>query len=936
MAGETSIKVGLEYQDLIDGIDEAAARFEKFSQQAEESIDKVDKASSKMSTNQQRVFQALKRSHDDHVEAIKKVSARYEELRSKQQQNIKLTDEEYTELKELKKTYNSHAKSIKSCANELNRMGKETSGMLAGVKETKNSFDILKGALSGGLAIVIAKVTDFVINLGSEIVKVGMDTQRTVSQLGALANNMTSAAATYQAFNDIARNTNYDFEAVYAMGKQLISIGYSAKNAADMIQLCADYAAGVGRDVSGAEQLVETLSKVVAVGKVGEDELEQLQLAGIDLNAVFEPMGISGVEAMQALQDGTIDSQQAIDALVSYLHKFDGKMAESKNNIIDQWGDVTGNISTACGEIGASIADAFMKSEIVQDLVDFTQSLIDLIRGEGCGAFSDFGAIAQFALDVIGGALKTVYTIIKLAIIWVNELYGAFKTMCLKVYDYLSFVLEPLGEIFRIVKGLLAKVGQEISKGVDESFKMTFKPKVEITDTGNNFKKPVVIVPETSSNTERQISEEEKAVTALVKKYADAAAQAREFNKINMQTAALKASLLSSEAQLQQDLENKLLSYKDSHEALMESYQKEIALAKQIESASMREDTIAAIEKQREAQVALYSAQQQAARFKYLQDQDKDLLDIAFGDPEDINEKIGTYRTSLNDFLKEVNAMSAAGMAVGADTMSQGLTEESMGFMTKMLNMTPDQLAEEFAAKQEQFTTFADFIKTKMAEATAAEQDNLSLGEQWKNKQEEWLSSIGSSMGNAVMEWINGSKTIGQAMADMVKSLISQAMSLLAHWTATYFTLLAFSTPPKEAAKGANKMVLGIGLASGGFVRGPGTSTSDSIPAMLSNGEYVLNAAAVERLGVSTLNRINNGGSIGYADGGLAVPNFNLGTAINDKFPSSIVNSSNVSFSVSAIDANSFAGFLENGGLDTIRQALFDNGRNFATDSGVW
>lgn len=914
MAGETSIKVDLEYQGLIDGIDAAAARFEKFSQQAEESIGKVDKVSSKMSVNQQRVFQALKRSHDDHVEAIKNVSARYEELRSKQQQNIKLTDAEYNELKELKKAYNGHAKSIKGCANELSRMSKETSGMLSEVRETKNSFDILKGALSGGLAIVIAKVTDFVINLGTEIVQVGMDTQRTVSQLGALANNMTSAAATYQAFNDAARNTNYDFEAVYTMGKQLISIGYSAKNAAEMIQLCADYAAGVGRDVSGAEQLLETLSKIVAVGKVGEDELEQLQLAGIDLNAVFEPMGISGSEAMKALQDGTIDSQQAIDALVSYLHKFDGKMAESKNNIADQWGDVTGNISTACGEIGASIADAFMKSEIIQDLVDFTQSLIDLIRGEGCGAFSDFGAIAQFVLDVIGGALKTVYTIIKLAIIWVNELYDAFRTMCLKVYDHLSFVLEPLGEIFRIVKGLLAKIGQEVSKGVDESFRMTFKPKVEITDTGNRFKKPVVVTSETSSSTTKQISEEEKAV------------------------AALKASLLSSEAQLQQDLENKLLSYKDGHEALMESYQKEIDLAKQIESASMREDTIAAIEKQRNAQVALYDAQQQAARFKFLQDQDKDLIDIAFGDPEDVNEKIETYRSNLNNFLKEVNAMSASGMAVGADAMSQGLTEESMGFMTKMLNMTPDQLAEEFAAKQDQFATFAEFIKTKMAEATAAEQDNLSLGEQWKNKQEEWLSSIGSSMGNAVMEWINGSKTIGQAMADMVKSLISQAMSLLARWTATYFTLLAFSTPPKEAAKGANKMVLGIGLASGGFVRGPGTSTSDSIPAMLSNGEYVLNAAAVERLGVSNLNRLNNGGSIGYADGGLAVPRFNGFNTSSNGFSGSLTgnNSVNVSLNVSAMDASGFGDFLAGGGLDSIRQALFDNERNFGTTAGVW
>jgi hypothetical protein len=48
------------------------------------------------------------------------------------------------------------------------------------------------------------------------------------------------------------------------------------------------------------------------------------------------------------------------------------------------------------------------------------------------------------------------------------------------------------------------------------------------------------------------------------------------------------------------------------------------------------------------------------------------------------------------------------------------------------------------------------------------------------------------------------------------------------------------------------------GLASGGSVRGKGTSTSDSIDAQLSDGEYVLNAEAVKALGVETLDFINN------------------------------------------------------------------------------
>jgi hypothetical protein len=43
----------------------------------------------------------------------------------------------------------------------------------------------------------------------------------------------------------------------------------------------------------------------------------------------------------------------------------------------------------------------------------------------------------------------------------------------------------------------------------------------------------------------------------------------------------------------------------------------------------------------------------------------------------------------------------------------------------------------------------------------------------------------------------------------------------------------------------------------GGVVGGPGTGKSDSIPAMLSNGEYVLNAAATQKFGVPLLDRMN-------------------------------------------------------------------------------
>lgn len=57
--------------------------------------------------------------------------------------------------------------------------------------------------------------------------------------------------------------------------------------------------------------------------------------------------------------------------------------------------------------------------------------------------------------------------------------------------------------------------------------------------------------------------------------------------------------------------------------------------------------------------------------------------------------------------------------------------------------------------------------------------------------------------------------------------------------------------------------------AGGGLLTGPGSGTSDSILARVSNGEYVIRAAAVRKLGLARLRAINQGRLPGFADGGL-------------------------------------------------------------------
>lgn len=85
-----------------------------------------------------------------------------------------------------------------------------------------------------------------------------------------------------------------------------------------------------------------------------------------------------------------------------------------------------------------------------------------------------------------------------------------------------------------------------------------------------------------------------------------------------------------------------------------------------------------------------------------------------------------------------------------------------------------------------------------------------------------------------------------------------------------------------------------LGFASGGYVQGAGTSTSDSIPARLSDGEYVLRASAVKQLGVGFLDRLNSVGGnfkrssrlpkFAFAEGGYVAAEAQQNTQTTPRF----------------------------------------------------
>lgn len=185
------------------------------------------------------------------------------------------------------------------------------------------------------------------------------------------------------------------------------------------------------------------------------------------------------------------------------------------------------------------------------------------------------------------------------------------------------------------------------------------------------------------------------------------------------------------------------------------------------------------------------------------------------------------------------------------------------------------------------------------------------------------LTIFGGTTGSA-NSLLTGFNTV-QGILNMTTKPAESATTVA---TTSSLGLLSAAALKAAFALSTLKVAGGLGFASGGYISGPGSGTSDSIPAMLSNGEYVINARAVSRVGAPLLDAINQGRSLRHFSGGGLVNGSGSGIVLKA--------GGSVQFNVSALDASSFTDFLRNGGGDTLKQFLLDNERDYTGNTGIW
>lgn len=811
---------------------------------------------------------------------------------------------------------------------------------------------------------------------------------------------MKSAEAGTQMLRDLqqfAAETPFDVPGVVSAGQQLMAFGFKAEEIIPMLTNLGDAASGLGLGTEGVSRLAYALGQMQTSGKLNAQDMMQLTSAGISAwDMLAQAAGKTVAEMKDLCSKGAIDSKAAVQTIVAGMNEqFGGMMAKTSDEVAGLLANIEETAGNTSAAVGKYLTEAFNIKGILKDVSDrlgeFQQkmqtateqgkSMGDVIKE--CVPAPVIAAIGAFAAGLVVVSVAAVATLgtvlglsagivaagaaigaaIALIITYWDEIVDAVKIAVQAILDIVVILCTAITEaILGVVRWIIGTIGdmwanitgnqdnwfskfssmlgdaikevEDFAKKAIDWFGRVFAAKKAVVDTRNadaelaQIQEDYKIYEEGKKTTKKTDSSKlfqnpdkgnlGSGRSSALKQENIALKALQEENKINQEKRKIANEYVRLKLKKEKDLFEAQNAIAKKYGTDAQKYQiqlKEIEFNKKQE---LQEEELAYTEQMLAAENALKEAQLRGASQKEL-----DML----------REKLALLNKTHQYTIDNINQTAAAN-ANRAQTdydnkEAEWQARHDTSSTVDKWSMDAERDFEAGKAKANEAGTYAE--KVRLMNEALQKYDEEQQKINTISKIQQTSNQLAKDFSGAITDWITGAQSFGDAMKSILKQLIAQLIQ-----AAIYATIVAACTGGGGGFAARWKGAFGKGFASGGSVAGPGTGTSDSVPAMLSDGEYVLNAQAVDRLGVPFLNGLNTGRLRGFASGGLVGSGGVAGYKAERGSNGGQVQSVNLSMNVSAMDASSFGDFLNRGGLDVMKQALLDSNRNFASEAGVW
>lgn len=965
---EISVKITADSKQAEQGFSRTAAAVEAAGEAAGRMSAKMSKSTAIL-TDIAKMFQQL----NSDVKAMRK------SLDSIDSKNVRRVGDD---LETVSKQSKKATSGIKGFADKCNKM----TGALSAIAAVQ-------------LGSVFTGMAGGILNMGIASVQAAAQMRQYEIAFQTMLKSAEAGTQMLRDLQQFAAETPFDVPGVVSAGQQLMAFGFKAEEIIPMLTNLGDAASGLGLGTEGVSRLAYALGQMQTSGKLNAQDMMQLTSAGISAwDMLAQAAGKTVAEMKDLCSKGAIDSKAAVQTIIAGMNdQFGGMMAKTSDEVAGLLANIEETAGNTSAAVGKYLTEAFNIKGILKDVSDrlgeFQQkmqtateqgkSMGDVIKEcvpapviAAIGAFAAVLAVVSVAAVATLGAVlglsagivaagAAIGAVAALVVTYWDEIVDAVNIAVQAILDTVVIIGTAITEaVLGVVNWIVGAIGdmwaditgdqdnwfskfssmlgdaikevEDFAKKAIDWFGRVFAAKKAIVDTRNADAELAQIQEDYKIYEEGKKTARKPDSNKLFQNPDKGNLGSGRTSASKQENVALKA--LQDENRIAQErkkIENdyvrlKLKKEKDLFEAQnaiakkygtdAQKYQiqlKEIEFNKKQE---LQKEELAYTEQMLAAENALKEAQLRGASQKEL---------------EMLREKLALLNKTHQYTIDNINQSAAANTeSAKFDYSNKQISwkadynaSDTVGQMT----MKNDKWKEKATDSVTTSPWLDDKLKLEALTAINQKYDEQQQKINTISKIQQTSNQLAKDFSGAITDWITGAKSFGDAMKSVLQQLISQLIQ-----AALYATIVAACTGGGGGFAARWKGAFGNAFASGGSVDGPGTGTSDSIPAMLSNGEYVLNAQAVDRLGVPFLNGLNTGRLRGFASGGLVGSGGVAGYKAERGSNSGQIQSVNLSMNVSAMDASSFGDFLNRGGLDVVKQALFDSNRNFASEAGVW
>ena len=256
------------------------------------------------------------------------------------------------------------------------------------------------GKLTAGITVPLAGATAAV---GTFALRTASAAETTEISFTTMLGSEEAALSMMEELADFAAHTPFELSGLQTATRQLLAYGFTAEDVIPMLTAVGDATAALGTGQAGIEAVTRALGQMQTRGKASAEEMLQLTEAGIPAwEYLARAIGTDTAGAMEAVSDGAVDANTAIEALTSGMEQDFGGMMEEQSKTVE---GLFSNLSDAIEQPLMKLRDssAYERfAESLEDVVDsagpFVESLLPHME-RGLDTVSDVLDSATDAMD---------------------------------------------------------------------------------------------------------------------------------------------------------------------------------------------------------------------------------------------------------------------------------------------------------------------------------------------------------------------------------------------------------------------------------------------------------------------------------------------------------------------------------------------------------